>query len=54
MTRLVKRHMGGGWMAAIDAVGKIGSTVGNYFTQQAIAKKQKEIALANREQALAE
>jgi hypothetical protein len=47
MTRLVKRHLGGGWMAAIDAVGKVGSSIGDLIRQREHDKKQKEIAAMN-------
>ena len=53
MTRLVKRHSAGG-IAAIQAVGQIGQSIGNYFAEKAKAEKEKEIAAMNREQALAE
>ena len=54
MTRLVKRHLGGGWMAAIDAVGKVGSSIGDLIKQREHDKKQKEIAAMNMQQAQAE
>ena len=53
MTRLVKRHSAGG-IAAIQAVGQIGQGIGNYFAEKARAEKEKEVAIANRDQALAE
>ena len=54
MTRLVKRHLGGGWMAAIDAAGKVGSSIGDLIRQREHDKKQKEIAAMNMQQAQAE
>lgn len=54
MTRLVKRHMGGGWMAAIDTFGKIGSSVGDLIRQREHDKNQREIAAMNMQQAQAE
>lgn len=56
MIQLVRRYQGGGagWIGVINNVASVGQSIGNYFTEKAKAEKEKKIAIANKNQALAE